>query len=194
MNTYAIIAASFAVLSASGSASAINIVQNPGFEEGSLHWRTRFFATEKNLQYVHTGAHGISLTGCTSLTSCLDTPGSGARFGQLLDTREGGTYDLSFWVRSASAQSAYSVFWDGVMIARAEQPNGPMIQYSFTGLPVSGEFTMLEVHGYNDKVKRLTFDDFSVVRTVSPVPEPGSVLMLLGGLGVVAGALRRRRA
>lgn len=181
-------------------AAAINIVQNPGFEQATTGWDYEHFALGPSPLWAHTDPGMARLTYCAT-ESCLDTLFGGAYIGQLLATTPGDNYDLSFWVRSFTGESRLSVFWDGVQLAETVTPNGPMLQYSFSGLVASANATLLQVHGYNSLNQHMSFDDFSVVRAGEPaaaapvdaVPEPTVWALLLAGLGMLALVKRRRR-
>lgn len=190
-------------------AMAANIVQNPGFEQGKLHWETRRFLIDEHPGWAHTGP-GVALTACVGLP-CLNSLASGAFLSQLLPTEAGARYDLSFWTRSMQGEAEYSVFWDGVLLDTVVYaPSGEMRQVSFGGLYASLNGTLLEVHGRND-TRLIGFDDFSVVRTIpaaapapapaaamveapqqaTPVPAPGTFMLVLGGLALMVGLARR---
>lgn len=198
-----------------GPAAATNIVQNPGFEQGTANWDYLHFALGPSPLWAHTDPGMARLTYCSS-ESCLNTLNTGAYIGQLLATTPGQTYDLSFWVRSFTGESRLSVFWDGVLLTETGTPNGPMLQYSFSGLVASANATLLQLHGYNNLDQRMSFDDFSVVQTaaasasmvpaapalpespavapeaVQSVAEPGAYALLLAALGALVIARRRK--
>lgn len=56
----------------------------------------------------------------------------------------------------------------------------------YEGLLKSGDYT-LSLHGVSQKDGH-----YSVSMLAQPVPEPESIVMLLGGLGLIAGLMRRR--
>jgi hypothetical protein len=199
------------VWACAGPAAATNIVQNPGFEQGTASWDYEHFALGPSPLWAHTDPGMARLTYCAS-ESCLDTLNSGAYIGQLLATTPGQFYELSFWVRSFTGESRLSVFWDGVLLTETGTPNGPMLQYSFSGLVASANATLLQLHGYNSLNQHMSFDDFSVVQTagagapmapaapatpaapaaVQAVSEPGVYALLLAALGALVVAKRRK--
>lgn len=199
----AIACAALMLSSSLGSAAVmpVNIVQNPGFEEGSKHWKYAHFSFVPNPLWARTGPGVARLTYCDR-ANCIETLNLGAYVSQLLSTRPGDVYDLSFWVRSFSGESRLSVFWDGSMLTATGTPNGPMRRYSFSGLTASASATMLQVHGYNSINQHMSFDDFSVVKRnaimpqmpdppLQPVNEPGIYALILLALGAMVMALRR---
>jgi hypothetical protein len=193
-----LISASLGLLA--GNAAATNIVQNAGFEQGTAYWDYEHFALGPSPLWAHTDPGMARLTYCAT-DACLDTLFDGAYIGQLLATTPGQFYDLSFWVRSFTGESRLSVFWDGALLAETGTPNGPMLQYSFSGLVASANATLLQVHGYNSLNQHMSFDDFSVVQAGAPtapvaaapaVSEPGAYALLLAALGALAFVKRRR--
>ncbi len=183
----------------SGDAAAINLVQNPGFEQGVAGWHYDRFAIGPNPLWAHSAPGMARLTLCAT-ESCLDTTNHGAFLSQQLATTAGQAYELSFWVRSFTGASRLSVFWDGGLLSETGTPDGPMLQYSFSGLVASANATMLEVHGYNSLNEHMSFDDFSVVpsiRSLAPAPalevaEPGAFALLLAAVGALVHTRRRK--
>lgn len=187
------------------SAAAINIVQNPGFEQGDAYWNQELFDIADNPLWAHTGP-GMARSGCTGIW-CVDSLMQGAYISQLLPTTAGTRYDLSFWVRSFAGDSQFTVYWDGVLIDDSVAQNGPMLQENYSGLYASANATLLEVHGRN-YAYYVSFDDFSVVSAtpggspttpavglpgpIAAIPEPAGYLMLLTGLAAMGCVLRRR--
>ena len=184
-------------------ATAINIVRNPGFEQGTAYWDSAFFIVGNDPLWAHTDP-GMARTNCAGL-HCVDSLMLGAYISQLLPTVAGNEYELSFWIRSFKGKGHYSVFWDGVLLDDILlAANGPMSQARFTGLYASANATLLEIHGRND-AHSISFDDFNVVMakpadlpaTVPPpeqlthIPEPATFALVLAGLAL-AGLSRRR--
>jgi hypothetical protein len=201
MNISARFVLSAALLLCGDAAAATNIVQNPGFEQGDANWEAEDFSLGPSPLWAHTDPGMARLTYCSG-AACLTTLNSGADIGQLLATAAGDSYDLSFWVRSFTGESRFSVFWDGALLEETGTPNGPMLQYRFSGLVASANATLLQLHGYNSLDQHMSFDDFSVVpvsgAAVQPAPEmavaePGAYALLLAGM-VALVFVRRRRA
>ena len=203
MRTPSTLLMSAVLLFGAGAASATNLIQNPGFEQGALGWEYEHFAFFNSPLWAHTGPGVARLTYCSNVGPCLDDIFSGAYVGQLVATTPGQFYDMSFWVRSFAGDSRISVFWDGVELLQTTSPNGPMVQYTLSGLTASANASYLEVHAYNGTDKHMSFDDFSLVQVapatlmtppapVVEVPEPGSGALLLAALGAMVFVQRRR--
>jgi hypothetical protein len=186
-------------------ATAVNIVQNPGFEQGAATWQhSEHFVFTSDGLWAHSDPFSARLTYC-AVASCIDTLFHGAYISQLLNTRIGDSYDLSFFVRSFSGESSLSVFWDGTLLSLTGTPNGPMRKYTFSGLVSSANATLLEIHGANRSGEPMSFDDFSVMQiggaapppTTTPsqaITEPGAYALLLAALGAMVIVKRRRRS
>ncbi len=169
-------------------AQGVNIVQNTGLELGTQDWHINSIIVGRNATWAHTGL-GAARSSCAG-TACIDTLGQGSFLSQVLPASYGEQYELSFWVRNTSSAGEFSVFWDGVMIADQLSPIGPMLNYRYSGLAVSGSAVLLELHGRADGAV-ISFDDI-VVQQAGMVPEPLTCVMLCAGAGVLALALRRR--
>ncbi|MBZ2206309.1 PEP-CTERM sorting domain-containing protein [Massilia soli] len=196
-------AAVLCLMALPAAATPINIVRNPGFEQGTAFWNSAFFVIGNDPLWAHTDP-GMARTSCTGL-HCVDSLMSGAYISQLLPTVAGAEYDLSFWIRSFKGKGQYSVFWDGVLLDDILlAANGPMSQATFSGLYASANATLLEIHGRND-AHSISFDDFNVVTAkLSDIPasvpppdqvfqvnEPATFALVLAGLAL-AGLSRRR--
>lgn len=185
----------------SAAASAGNIVQDPGFEQGAKYWKSLHFALGPNALWAHTDPGAARLTYCNH-EGCLNRLNDGAYVSQLLSTRAGDLYDLTFWVRSFTGESRFSVFWDGAMVESRGTPNGPMQQYAFYGLAASANATLLQVHAFNSLHQHMSLDDFSVVKRtlpvsqeplgpLLPVSEPAMYGLILAALGMMVLTMRR---
>lgn len=179
------------------SAGAVNLVQNPAFDDGGFGWQSNSFQFG-TVGAVYKSGPGEARSGCVG-AACLTTFGAGSFLRQWLPTVVGETYDLSFLARSYSGVGEYAVFWDGVLIDDRVVANGAMVSESYASLAVSSANTVLEIHGRNDP-DYIYFDNFVVQQSVLPnspnvvgnVPEPMSWLMLLAGIGLLTWSLRRR--
>ncbi|MES2321227.1 MAG: hypothetical protein V4633_03085 [Pseudomonadota bacterium] len=173
-------------------AGPINIVRNPGFESGIDFWKMFHFALGPNEKWAHSGTRQARLTFCDT-PDCLDTFNEGAFITQALATTPGEHYDLSFWVRSISGESGFSVFWDGALLFKSGTPNGPMLEYVFAGLEARSDLTLLQIHAYNTLDEHVSFDDFVVTASDGvAVHEPSVWSLLIAGMGVLAAARVRK--
>ncbi|MEO7496846.1 MAG: PEP-CTERM sorting domain-containing protein [Massilia sp.] len=178
-------------------AGAVNLLQNPAFDDGGAGWQSNSFQFGVMGAVYKSGA-GEARTGCVG-APCLGSFGSGSYLRQWLPTVIGETYDLSFLARSYTGVGEYTVFWDGVMIDDRVVANGAMVAESYASLAVSSINTVLEIHGRNDP-DYIYFDNFVVQQSVLPnspnmvgnVPEPMSWLMLVAGIVLLTYSLRRR--
>lgn len=187
-----ILLTAMALCAVAWSARAINIVRNPGFEQGSTSWNVRYFNIADNPMWAHTEP-GMARSGCTGAW-CTNSLMQGSYISQLLPTIAGTEYDLSFWIRSFIGEGEYAVFWDGVLLDLAAAKNGAMYQESYTGLYASANATMLEIHGRNDQFY-IAFDDFQVIEAVpapaaDAVPEPRGLMLLCTGLALMGCVVR----
>jgi hypothetical protein len=184
--------------SAASATSAVNIIQNPDFDQADADWQSIAYQFGTQPLWTNTPSPGEARTGCAG-ASCLAGFGQGAYLRQWLPTVKGETYDLNFWVRSFSGVGEYAVYWDGVRIDDQVVVNGLMRQQSYSSLAVTSSMTPLEIHGRND-ASFIYFDNFMVQQAsgqngqVGSVPEPMGWLMLAAGLGVLAYAMPRRLA
>ncbi|MDM7948618.1 PEP-CTERM sorting domain-containing protein [Hydrogenophaga sp.] len=108
--------------------------------------------------------------------------------GQRLDNRTGATPLLgaSFSLASAAAGSInYGFLSNGVGALFGNGSNS-------TGLILSNDRTEALVL-FNDTYIDRDYDDMVVRVSISPVPEPETIAMLLAGLGVLGAAVRRKK-
>jgi hypothetical protein len=176
-----------------------NLVTNGGFEDGDAGWVITMGIGQYGSGLVHSGQFGAG-TGCVG-DRCVSTAGSGAYFGQTLATTAGSQYEMSFWIaETGGPNSQVSVFWNGEMVASALNPNnysyqngtGP-VQFTVSGLLATSDSTWFEVHGRQDPAG-IFFDDVSVTEVdTTNVPEPGTLAVLLTGLGLFGATRRGKR-
>jgi hypothetical protein len=176
-----------------------NLVTNGGFEDGGAGWVITMGTGQYGPGLVHSGQFSAG-TGCVG-DRCVSTAGSGAYFGQTLATTAGSEYEMSFWIaETGGANSQVSVFWNGQEVANALNPNNysyqngtGFVQFSVTGLFATGSDTWFEVHGRQDPAG-IFFDDVSVTEVdTTNVPEPGTLAVLLTGLGLFGATRRGKR-
>ncbi len=178
--------------------AAANIVQNPGFENGSTGWIMKSISSSKSPTWAHSGKGSAYLNVCSQF-SCIDVLNGGAYIEQLLPTQVGERYNLTFWVRSVSSETWVSVFWDGVQVMRAHSPNGGMVQHTVTDLIATANGSRFQMHSMNFKHQHMSFDDISVTQMPPPptdgpaqdVAEPGGYSLMLAALGGLVFVRRR---
>lgn len=160
-----------------GSATAQNLVVNGGFENGYAGWTAQNFMILNYGDYAYPTHSGTwsAATGCVSPTALQY-----CYLSQMLNTQAGSAYTLSFWVDNDYANPG-TVNFDGLSWA----------QVTYTGLIASSGSTELALYGRNDPAA-MFFDDVSVTAQGS-APEPASWAMMLGGFGLLGGAIRARR-
>lgn len=182
------------------AADPINIVKNPGFEDGQANWRTNagsFYDWSRLELYAHSGVGSVR-SDCSPQT-CLGANGYG--FYQDLSTVAGESYDLSFWLGNLTGEGLYQVWWGGNMVAEHGIARGTEEFVFYDDLLARSSQTRLWITG-GTTGSYLSFDDFSVTlagTTPSPgpvaaVPEPGTYGMMLAGIGVLGYVARRRRS
>ncbi len=168
-------------LALTSSASAQNLVANPGFETGDFTGWT---------QSGNTGFTGVDGNPHSGTFAAFFGPvGSLGFLSQSLATTPGSLYRIDSWLSSdGGTPSEFQVMWDGNIIF--DQMNIPAHPYTLSTFfqTASTSSTPLKF-GFRDDPSFLFFDDVSV----TAVPEPSSmVLSVLGlaGLGLVT--LRKR--
>jgi hypothetical protein len=154
-------------------ARAANIVTDPGFESGlSAPWFYIFWGSDAD-------AHSGTLA---ATTSCFGP----CEVWQDLPTVSGQTYDLSFWFKSDAAPSGaggeLTVGWDGVTVLSLTNIVGGYTQYTVQGLLAGASPDELRfTAGSNGATLHL--DD--IVVEGRTIPEPSTLLLMLGGTSLV---------
>lgn len=150
-----------------------NLVTNCGFESGDtagwqLTGNTAF--TSVSNAFVHSD----------SLAMRFGEIGSQSFLEQDIPTVAGGTYDLYFWLANrGGTPSSFAVSWGGVTLySEVDAASYGYTGFSFSGLAASGAATPLLFTVRQDP-SYYYLDDVQVTS-----PEPGTLAMLFGGLGV----------
>jgi|AraplaCL_Cvi_mCL_1032061.scaffolds.fasta_scaffold00085_93 hypothetical protein len=176
-----------------GSATAQNLVVNGGFENGYADWTAQNFMILNYGDYAYPTHSGTwsAATGCVSPTALQY-----CYLSQVLNTQAGSAYTLSFWVDNDYANPGtdnqqYRVAWGGQDLGTVNFDGLSWAQVTYTGLIASSGSTELALYGRNDPAA-MFFDDVSVTAQGS-APEPASWAMMLGGFGLLGGAIRARR-
>ncbi len=119
---------------------------------------------------------------------------------QVLNVGAGDMLSLDFWFGLTSQDTGVTGFEDLAFVAIDGQivqtftlgmlPSVGQFTYQFlTGGPVTLAFGIVDINDYAG-VSEFRLDNISV----SAVPEPETIAMLLAGLGVIGATVRRRRA
>ena len=181
---------------AAGPALA-NLLTNPGFESDQpFNTGSNWVLAGENQIRDCAQAHG----GACSLRSSQSgaaAPGSYVTY-QFVDTAAGQEYAFSFWYaryRTAfldPVDGSYQVI-SGDVGSFVTVLSGDLTSTSAWAsaggtFVATGPLTRVSFRGDDFEFNAMSFDDF----VLSPVPEAQTAVMLLAGLAVVAGALRRR--
>ena len=182
------------LVSVTAPLTAANIVANPGFETGDFTgWipggDTSFTFISTTADFVHSGTYGAGF-GPFFFDGTLS---------QSLATTAGQPYVLSFWLANlGDVPNHFSVAWDGqVLFSFLDAVSFPYQQHSYN-VTASGPSTAIDFTFY-DFPSFLALDDVSVDIPAAgndplATPEPATLGLLLGGLGMVGiGVLRRRK-
>jgi hypothetical protein len=163
-----------------------NLVANCGFETGdftswTLGGNTGFTSVAGD-PYDNSGSYGAA----------LGPVGSDGTLTQVI-TDHVGTLSASFYLyNDGGTPNDFTVFWNGVDVGPNLVDTGAFgfTQYSAT-LNSTGSDTLEFV--YRQDPAYFGLDDIIFTQATS-TPEPGTMGMLLGGLGLVLAGIRRRRA
>ncbi len=168
-----------------------NLVTNCGFEAGDFTGWTEGGNFEDNevvsgAFYVYSGANS------GSYYAVLGPVGADGTLSQTLSTTNGEDYTFSFYLASVGDDpSNFSALWDGTPVLSLTDPNTGT-GFTEESFSVTGTGSDTIQFDFRDDPAYIALDDVVVVATTSPVPEPGTVGMLIAGLGAVIVARRRR--
>jgi hypothetical protein len=167
-------------------AVAGNLVANCGFETGDFTdwtWAGNTGATGvSGGVYVNSGYYG----------AFLGPVGSDGSLSQTLGTLAG-TVDLSFYLYNyGGTPNDFTVFWNGTDIG-PDLLDADAFGYTvYNGVLTSLGNDVLQFQFRQDPAY-WGLDDVVVTQATGSTPEPGTIGMLLGGLGLIVVGLRRRR-
>ncbi len=213
-----------AALCVAGTAPAFALVTNGSFTDGLNGWQTigdvsvqgvakRATLTTAYMDgdleefFNHSGVSAVDVNDLAPFAgvnvSDLDVGGwaaEGSAMKQVLNVGAGDTLSLDFWFGLTSQDIGVSGFEDLAFVAINGQivqtftlgmlPSVGQFSYQFlTGGPVTLAFGIVDINDYAG-VSEFRLDNISV----TAVPEPETIAMLLAGLGVVGATVRRRRA
>jgi PEP-CTERM motif len=178
----------FAGLTAAPS-FAQNIVQDPGFNDGTTYWSVN----SADGDYPWAIGPGYASTGCIGSQCIYGTPDQQAQLYQNLTTVAGDTYTLSFEYTPAPGTPT-ELLVDFGSTEAIDLVNTAYIggyeTYTISGLVATSDSTELLFLGRQDP----SFDDLTDVSVVntSATPEPSSLVLLGTGVLSVAGTARRK--
>jgi len=179
------VAALAAVLLASGaSAQAGNLLANGSFESGLDGWT---FSGNTGYFSVPCGG-GAGVDG-----NCYVSAGPVGSLGYLsqnLATTAGETLNISGLI-GGNGSGEVHFYLDGVSVLDVYGPSNALSSYSVTALASGNDVFSV---GFRDDPSYVQFDKLSVTNAADgAVPEPASWALMLGGFGLVGGAMRTRR-
>jgi hypothetical protein len=181
-----------AFLAASSSFGA-NLVSNPDFATGQLNpWVNN---GQVEFGWVATADHTAS-NGCVGI-DCVDEThlATASYLYQTLATTSGETYHLSFDFGSGNGTpSELKVLWSGNVVLDLVNAPSDLMQYSVSDLVATSDSTQLMFLARQDPgFLALTNID---VEGASVAPEPATLGLICGGIGLIglANRFRNRRA
>lgn len=193
--------AAAALIASLGSAHAVNLVVDGGFEDvkqapgtWSVYSSINGWSSSGAGIEVRDGVAGNAFEGSNYVE--LDS-NSNSAMAQTIKTVAGSLYTLSFEYSAregvAAASNPISVAWNGNLLGTAAldgigQHGNVWHLYSFSVLGTGSDVLQFAATGTSDSVGG-SLDAVSV----SAVPEPSTAVLMVGGLAVIGLSLGRRR-
>ena len=173
-------------------AHAANIVTNGDFSTGDLTGWTSNLSI--SFPWFSTGSS--AQTGCISDSCIRGTVSQQNHLEQTLATVAGDSYTLSFDFKSQGTPSELEALFGGIAASDLVDANlSSFTTFTYSGLVATSSATLLEFLGRNDP-SELQITNVSVVDNGptgnSPIPEPGTLVMVGSGLLSLAGLAKRR--
>jgi len=169
-----------------------NLVANCGFETGDFSgWTTG--GNFEDTEVVSGAFYDYSGPNSGTYYAVMGPVGSDGTLSQTLSTTNGEKYTVSFYFASVGdSPSDFSALWDGSPLPGLPLTN-PDTGSAYTQelFSVTGTGSDTLQFDFRDDPAYMALDDVVVVASTSPVPEPGTVGMLIAGLGAVILARRR---
>lgn len=177
-------AISAVLLASAASAQAGNLLTNGSFESGLDGWTFG----------GNTGYFSIPCSGGAGVDgNCFVSAGPVGSLGylsQTLATTAGEMLDISGLI-AGNGSGEVHFYLNGVSILDVYGPAGDLSPYSVSAVASGNDVFAI---GFRDDPSYVQFDKLSVtVGTSGAVPEPASWALMLGGFGLVGGAMRSRR-
>lgn len=168
-------------------ATGANLIRNAGFESGDL----KDWDLSGNQSF--SGVSGFEpMAG--AFAAFLGPSGTSGSLAQTLATSAGDQYEISFWLRNEiDGGNVFQVSFDGMplLLDLRAQAAFAFRRYSFVRTATSSAATLRFTYRHDPSYWHL--DEISVTRLGAAIPEPATWATMIGGLGLVGAAYRRRR-
>jgi hypothetical protein len=181
-------------LAAAPALAATNVVQNGDFENGFTDWTANDWNHNSNEHGDPTFAASSPCVGDTCIHDANGAINGIAYLYQDVATVTGDTYTLTFDYAGAGDPNELAVLFGGATAFDQTDVADVYTTYTVSGLVASGTSTRLEFFGRQDP-SHSGLDNVSLVdqtpHSDTPgVPEPGTWMMMIMGLGGVGALLR----